>query len=90
MVIEETLRWEPAVQSAARHFCLGAPLARLEIRVVLEMLSARLPGLRLDPALPGAPYGYEFRKPPTLGVMRDAQQVRSGHETEMRWAGTNS
>jgi cytochrome P450 len=29
------------------HFCLGAPLARLEARIVLEELTARLPGLRL-------------------------------------------
>jgi cytochrome P450 len=31
------------------HYCLGAPLARLEARAVLEELSARLPSLRLVP-----------------------------------------
>jgi len=31
------------------HLCLGAPLARLEARVVLEELSAALPSLRLRP-----------------------------------------
>jgi cytochrome P450 len=31
------------------HYCLGAPLARLEARVVLEELSARIPSLRLVP-----------------------------------------
>ena len=29
------------------HFCLGAPLARYELQIILEELTARLPGLRL-------------------------------------------
>jgi cytochrome P450 len=35
------------------HFCIGAPLARLELRIVLPLLFARLPGLRLAPGRPG-------------------------------------
>jgi cytochrome P450 len=34
------------------HFCLGAPLARLEARVALEGLLNRCPTLRVDPAHP--------------------------------------
>jgi cytochrome P450 len=31
------------------HYCLGAHLARLELRIALELLTTRLPGLRLVP-----------------------------------------
>ncbi|MGW2720098.1 cytochrome P450 [Streptomyces sp. NPDC001492] len=34
------------------HFCLGAPLARLEGRIVLDILLDRFPVLRTDPATP--------------------------------------
>jgi cytochrome P450 len=32
------------------HFCLGAPLARLEGKIVLNAVLERLPNLRIDPA----------------------------------------
>jgi cytochrome P450 len=31
------------------HFCLGAPLARLEVRIALGLLLEKLPQLRRDP-----------------------------------------
>ena len=50
------------------HFCLGAHLARAEAVAAVRALLAGLPGLRLDPARPSAPYGLVFRKPPALHV----------------------
>jgi len=50
------------------HFCLGADLARLETRAVIDALFTRLPGLQLDPDRPSAPRGLVFRKPPALHV----------------------
>jgi cytochrome P450 len=55
------------------HFCLGAPLARLEARIVLEEVSARLPSLRL---VAGQPLEFlpniSFRGPLSLPVEWDA------------------
>ena len=51
------------------HFCLGAPLARLEARIAVETLLDLLPRLRLDDRYPAAPRGLVFRKPPDLCVL---------------------
>ncbi|HJQ03601.1 MAG TPA: cytochrome P450 [Jatrophihabitans sp.] len=45
------------------HFCLGMDLARLQARIVLRLLLAELPGLRLAPGRPPEPVGLVFRKP---------------------------
>lgn len=49
------------------HFCMGAPLAKLEMRVILEQLTTRLPDLHLKP-------GQSWEYLPTL-VFRGVQRL---------------
>jgi cytochrome P450 len=52
------------------HMCLGMHLARLEMRVALERLLDRLPGLRLDPEGKDPHIrGQVFRSPTSLPVL---------------------
>ncbi len=55
-----------------RHVCLGAALARLELKIILEELSTRLPGLRLvqDQSLMPVE-AVQFRGPEELWVEWD-------------------
>ena len=54
------------------HYCLGAPLVRLEARIVLEELSVHLPGLRLIPGeTPRFQPNTTFRGPLSLLVEWD-------------------
>ncbi len=53
------------------HHCAGAPLARHEVRLPLEMLLDRFPKLRLDPEHEVELSGWEFRAPTALHVRWD-------------------
>jgi cytochrome P450 len=46
---------------AGAHFCLGAPLARLELEILFGTLLGRLPGIRLDDDPPRYRTGLVFR-----------------------------
>ena len=61
------------------HVCVAMDLARLEARVALQVLTRRLPDLRL--VAPAEPRGLIFRKPPELRVSWSCpSQVREpGH-----------
>ena len=55
-----------------RHHCLGYHLARMEVRIALNAMLDRLPGLRLDPdAPPPRILGLAFRAPKRLDVRID-------------------
>ncbi|GAC1433907.1 MAG: hypothetical protein NVSMB6_31370 [Burkholderiaceae bacterium] len=53
------------------HACLGSHLAKVEVRIGLEMLLGKLHGLRLERSLTQPPCGYEFRQPRRLTVSWD-------------------
>ena len=53
------------------HMCLGVNLARLQGTIALRSLFERLPGLRLGPAHPSEPEGFNFRRPAHLYVLWD-------------------
>jgi cytochrome P450 len=53
------------------HFCLGAPLARLEAIAAVRTLFALLPGLRLAGGRAPAATGFVFRKPEALPARWD-------------------
>ncbi|HUY63564.1 MAG TPA: cytochrome P450 [Acidimicrobiales bacterium] len=73
-------RWDPTRQGpghisfgTGRHQCLGMHLARLELRVGLAAVLARLPGLRRDPdAAAMVIDGLAFRGPQAMPVLFEA------------------
>lgn len=56
---------------AGPHVCLGANLARMELRVMYETLLAKLPEFRLDPANPPTFHGSIIAGPSTLHLVWD-------------------
>jgi hypothetical protein len=66
-----------AAVRAKEPICLGAPPARMQVRIVLELLSQRLPSLRLmpDQELRFSP-NISFRGPEHLWVEWDGRQSK--------------
>lgn len=67
------------------HFCLGAPLARMEATIAFERLFARLSDLRLaDPGQTDFPMfdSYHFRSVKTLRVAFDARATSTHPSTQ--------
>jgi cytochrome P450 family 142 subfamily A polypeptide 1 len=61
------------------HFCLGANLARLEMRIALEQLLERLPGLRVAPGQPVPKLTAVTNGVERLDVVYDAVTPRRSH-----------
>ncbi len=60
------------------HFCLGAPLTRLEVRIAMELLIERLPGLRLSPDQKGLDYNANIVAPSPLALKLEWDLSASG------------
>ncbi len=56
------------------HHCLGANLAKLELRIALDALFARLPGFQVNDVASATPIGAEFRQPKQLKVAWQRKQ----------------
>jgi cytochrome P450 len=53
------------------HFCSGHHFSRVQMRIALQRLFERLPGLQLQPQRPPVFTGWEFRAPRNLDVVWD-------------------
>ena len=53
------------------HFCSGHHFSRVQLRIAVQRLFERLPGIRLDPEHSPIFTGWEFRAPRNLNVLWD-------------------